>query len=192
MCLKYADIPFEEIVIPIRTVESEGQISAISPSKKVPCLHHNDIVVWNSLAIAEYLNELNPQAELLPKDQKKRALARSIACEMHSSFLDLRREMPMNMRLNKPKIPSIEAQKNINRILEIWQNARNQYKNEGEFLLGKFTIADAFFAPVVSRFVSYGIDVGKNQNYLQTIINHPLYKEWLNGALQESWVIEGF
>lgn len=192
LCAKYAGLDFEEVVIPIRTLESEQQISAISPSKKVPCLHHKGLIIWDSLAIAEYANELNPSAELLPKDQAKRALARSIVCEMHSGFLDLRKEFPMNMKLKKPIAPSADARKNIDRILEVWQNCRSKFSSEGEFLLGKFSIVDAFFAPIVSRFVSYEIDVGANQKYLESVINIPLYQEWLKSARAEKWVIEGF
>jgi glutathione S-transferase len=178
LCLKHAQIDFEEITIPLRQETSKTQINAISPSGKVPCLHHNGLVIWDSLAIAEFINELNPEAELLPKNQEKRAISRAITSEMHSGFLDLRKEMPMDIDLKTTYQPSPETQDNINRILEIWQKTQSKYADNGEFLLGKFSIADAFFAPVVSRFISYGIDVGEMKKYVKNITNLPIYQEW--------------
>ncbi len=179
LCLKHAQIDFEEIIIPLRQETTKAQINAISPSGKVPCLNYNEIIIWDSLAIAEFINELKPEAELLPKNQEKRAIARAIASEMHSGFLDLRKEMPMDTKLKTIQTPSPETQSNINRILEIWQQTQKKYADNGEFLLGKFSIADAFFAPVVSRFVSYGVDVGEMQKYVETISNLSIYQEWL-------------
>jgi glutathione S-transferase len=178
LCLKHAQIDFKEIIIPLRQETTKAQINAISPSGKVPCLNYNGLLIWDSLAIAEFINELNPQAELLPKNQEKRAIARAIASEMHSGFLDLRKEMPMDTKLKTTQQPSPEVQPNITRILEIWQQTQKKYADDGEFLLGKFSIADAFFAPVVSRFISYGIETGEMQKYLETISNLPIYQEW--------------
>ena len=102
---------------------------------------------------------------------------------MHSGFLDLRKEMPMDTKLKTTQIPNLEVQANIDRIVEIWSMARKKYGSDGEFLFGQFSIADAFFAPVVSRFVSYGVDnqglSGEVQNYIKTIINLPIYQEWV-------------
>jgi len=178
LCLKHAQIDFEEIIIPLRQETTKAQINAISPSGKVPCLNYNGIIIWDSLAIAEFINELNPEAELLPKNQEKRAIARAIASEMHSGFLDLRKEMPMDTNLKTTQTPSPETQPNINRILEIWHKTQTKYADNGNFLLGKFSITDAFFAPVVSRFVSYGVNVGEMQKYVETITNLPIYQEW--------------
>ncbi len=178
LCLKHAGIDFEEIIIPLRQDSTKAQINAISPSGKVPCLNYNGLEIWDSLAIAEFINELKPEAELLPKNQEKRAIARAIASEMHSGFMDLRKEMPMDTKLKTVQIPSPEVQANIDRILQIWQQTKEKYADNGEFLLGKFSIADAFFAPVVSRFVSYGVDVGEMQKYVEIITNLPIYQEW--------------
>ena len=182
LCLKHAGIDFKEVIIPLRTDATTANIAAFSPSKKVPCLDYNGLLIWDSLAIAEFVHELNPQAELLPANQEKRAIVRSISCEMHSGFLDLRKEMPMDIKLKTKQDPSPEALENINRILEIWKNTRKKYGDNGEFLLGKFSIADAFFAPVVSRFVSYGVDAGEMQSYVDAITSLPIYQEWVFGA----------
>ncbi len=183
LCLKYAQIDFKEVIIPLRTETTKANISAISPSKKVPCLDHNGLVIWDSLSICEFINEIKPEAELLPKNQEQRAIIRSVCAEMHSGFLDLRKEMPMDTKLKTTQIPNLEVQANIDRIVEIWSMARKKYGNDGEFLFGQFSIADAFFAPVVSRFVSYGVDnqglSGEVQNYIKTIINLPIYQEWV-------------
>lgn len=183
LCLKYAKIDFKEVIIPLRTETTKANISAISPSKKVPCLDHNGLVIWDSLSICEFINEIKPEAELLPKNQEQRAIIRSVCAEMHSGFLDLRKEMPMDTKLKTTQIPNLEVQANIDRIVEIWSMARKKYGSDGEFLFGQFSIADAFFAPVVSRFVSYGVDnqglSGEVQNYIKTIINLPIYQEWV-------------
>ena len=183
LCLKYAQIDFKEVIIPLRTETTKANISAISPSKKVPCLDHNGLVIWDSLSICEFINEIKPEAELLPQNQEQRAIIRSVCAEMHSGFLDLRKEMPMDTKLKTTQIPNLEVQANIDRIVEIWSMARKKYGSDGEFLFGQFSIADAFFAPVVSRFVSYGVDnqglSGEVQNYIKTIINLPIYQEWV-------------
>ena len=180
LCLKYAKIDFSTIIIPLRTQETKAEIAKISPSKKIPCLNYKGLLIWDSLAIAEFINEVAPQMEILPKDREKRAVTRAIACEMHSGFLDLRMELPMDVNLRIRKIINPAAQENIDRILEIWQNIKAKYGDGGDFLLGKFSIADAFFAPVVSRFVSYGVDVGQMQNYIDTIVSMPIYQEWID------------
>jgi len=178
LCLKYAQIDFQEIIIPLRTDETKNKISAISPSRKVPCLDYNGLLIWDSLAICEFINELKPEIELLPKDQGKRAIARSVIAEMHCGFLDLRKEMPLDTKLQTTQTPTPQAQENIDRILEIWRLSREKYGDGGEFLFGKFGIADAFFAPVVSRFVSYDVDTREMQGYIKTITNLPIYQEW--------------
>jgi len=179
LCLKYARIDFEEVIIPLRTDATKANIAAVSPSKKVPCLNYKGLLIWDSLAICEFINDLKPEAELLPQNQEKRAIIRSVVAEMHCGFLDLRQEMPMDTKLKTEQIPSSQAQINIDRILEIWKLVRQKYGDNGEFLFGKFSIADAFFAPVVSRFVSYGVDAGAMKNYIKTMTNLPIYQEWV-------------
>lgn len=179
LCLKYARIDFEEVIIPLRTDSTKANIAAVSPSKKVPCLNYKGLLIWDSLAICEFINDLKPEAELLPQNQEKRAIIRSVVAEMHCGFLDLRQEMPMDTKLKTEQMPSPQAQINIDRILEIWKLVRQKYGDNGEFLFGKFSIADAFFAPVISRFVSYGVDAGAMKNYIKTMTNLPIYQEWV-------------
>lgn len=179
LCLKYARIDFEEVIIPLRTNSTKANIAAVSPSKKVPCLNYKGLLIWDSLAICEFINDLKPEAELLPQNQEKRAIIRSVVAEMHCGFLDLRQEMPMDTKLKTEQMPSPQAQINIDRILEIWKLVRQKYGDNGEFLFGKFSIADAFFAPVISRFVSYGVDAGAMKNYIKTMTNLPIYQEWV-------------
>ncbi len=183
LCLKEAKIDFEEILIALRQDNTKAKIKVISPSGKVPCLVYNGLAIWDSLAIAEFVNELKPEAELLPKSLEKRAIARAIISEMHSGFMDLRKEMPMDTKLKTTQIPSPEVQANIDRILQIWATTKEKYGDGGDFLFGKFSIADAFFAPVVSRFVSYGVNVGKMQNYVDAVTNLPSYKEWFRDSI---------
>jgi glutathione S-transferase len=178
LCLKYAKVDFQEVIIPLRTPTTKFDIAQISSSKKVPCLNHNGLDIWDSLAICEFVNELQPEFQLLPKNQEERAIIRSVISEMHSGFLDLRNEMPMDFTLRTNKKPSPEALINIERIIEIWTEVRKKYGDDGDFLFGKFTLADAFFAPVVSRFVSYGIDANEMNGYIKTIANLPIYQEW--------------
>lgn len=183
LCAKHVGLDFEEILIPLRQEKSSEKIGEISESKKVPCLHHDGVVVWDSLAIAEYLNELFPEKNLFPKDQKVRALARSICSEMHSGFLNLRTEMSMNMKEKIDKEASEATKKEIARILEIWQSCLEKFN--GKFLFGDFSVADAFFAPVVSRFITYKVDVGGLEKYLKNISEHADYKEWQDAAFKE-------
>lgn len=184
LAVRFVGLAFEEVIIRLRKDTTEQEISKISASKKVPCLHHEGLIIWDSLAIAEYLNETFPEKKLFPRDKKKRALARSICAEMHSSFLNVRSEMPMNMKKRSVKEQTPAVQKEIARILEIWQNCLKEYN--GKYLLGEFSIADIFYAPIVSRFISYSVDTSTVQAYVKNISNHPLYKEWENEALKEA------
>ena len=186
LCAKYIGLDFSEVQIALRTENTTAEINKISASNKVPCLHHNNLIIWDSLAICEYLNEIAPEKNLWPQDQKQRAQARSICAEMHSGFPNLRSELSMDMKKKIIHEPTPATQKEINRILEIWKNCLKQSK--GKFLFGNFSIADAFFAPVVSRFISYGIDVGNLEEYLETISNLPFYKEWKIAAQKEQYV----
>jgi len=185
---------FDEVVIPLREKESQEEIMRYSPSGKVPVLHHKEIVVWDSLAIGEFLDETYPKARLWPRDPAQRAHARSISAEMHSGFPDLRRTMPMNMRSSFPGHEiAAEAHADINRITAIWRDCRMRYGSEGDFLFGAFTIADAMFAPVVSRFKTYGVSLNDTiRNYADAIWNLPELQQWYEAARNEPWIIPAF
>ncbi len=152
----------------------------------VPCLIHGDVSVWDTLAIAEYLNELFPEASMLPKEKVARARCRSISGEMHSGFSALRSSLPMNLRFHKPGFTVwSSAQADIDRITSIWRDCLNTWK--GPFLFGKHpTIADAMYAPVVTRFLSYDVAVDPlSKTFCDTIMRWPPMKEWIEDSRHE-------
>ncbi|TGL63519.1 glutathione S-transferase family protein [Leptospira sarikeiensis] len=184
--LKHFGIPFEEIPLKLFTPEYAQVIDKYSPSGKVPVLHDGNLQIWDSLGISEYLAETFSNKDFWPKDKTARAKARSITAEMHSGFSGLRSNLSMNFVGRKTDYqPPIEAQKDIDRIQEIWEECISSYG--GPFLFGKdFSIADAFYTPVVSRFITYGVKLSsKSSGYIQTISNLPAYKVWEDGAKLE-------
>ena len=194
LLFKAAGIPFKEKKIYIRKPDSLREIRKYSPGGRVPCLIDGKTRVWDSLSIAEYIHELYPKKNLWPKDKTARAEARSICAEMHSSFMDLRTKMNMNCLGYFPgKGLTPEVQKDIDRILEIWTNCRKKYGKNGPFLFGSFTIADAYYAPVVFRFNTYAVQVDPiSRKYMQTILGLKPMKEWLAGARKEKESIEAY
>lgn len=192
--LKQADIPFEEILIPLYEGEYKTQILHLSPSGKVPCLIDSNVAVWDSLAIAEYLAELYPSLHLWPDDPAARAEARSISAEMHAGFTHLRSEMGMNLRRQLPGIvPSADAQADIRRIEQIWTHCRQRHGANGPFLFGQFSIADAMYAPVCTRFRTYGVQLApENEAYVEHMLNLPAMREWYAAAHAEPHVIPRF
>ena len=200
--LKAAGIPFDEEVVSLYGEGSKQQILARSPSGKVPILidgqgngqGNDEARVWESLAILEYAAEKFPAAGLWPADAAARAHARAIATEMHAGFVALRTECGMNMwRPPAAKELSADAKANIARIQALWTDARSRYGAGGPFLFGRFCAADAMYAPVVSRFMTYAIGVtGPVEAYMQAMIALPAWQEWRKAALNESWVIPKF
>jgi len=189
--LKQTGAAFEEVVIPLRGPETRANILEHSPAGKVPILKTPDLVIWDSLAIAEYLAERHPDAGLWPTDGPARAVARSVTAEMHSGFPHLRQSLPMDMRNRRPdQMLSNETKADIRRIQTIWQDCRERYGARGDFLFGSFGIADAFFAPVVSRFVTYGIALDPvAATYRDAVMAWPDLKEWYTAAAGEPWEI---
>lgn len=192
LALKESGLEFEEILVALDQSDTKSKIAAFSPSQKVPCLIHENsntnqsVTVYDSLAICEYLAELAPNSGLWPTDFNKRAQARSCVAEMHSGFQSLRSQLSMDIRL-KIELRHLTEQtvSDIKRILIIWQEALS--RSPGPFLFGKFGIADAFYAPVVFRFISYGIDI-RNQpalNYIKSMKDHPHVQSWVKDALAE-------
>ncbi len=160
----------------------------------MPALIDGGVTVWDSLAIIEYLNEKFPDKKLWPQDGAARALARSVSAEMHSSFQGLRSECGMNVRRKPGKRDlSEQAVADIARVQQIWADCRARYGKGGPFLFGAFTAADAMYAPVVSRFLSYAIDVTPaTRAYMDAVTALPAWAEWTEAARAESWVIEKF
>ena len=187
---KLSKIEFDEVVVAPDDADARAEILLLSPSILVPCLTYNDIRVWDTLAIGEFLNEIAPKSALLPKDQATRAHCRSICGEMHSGFVSLRQALPMNIKAEIPqfKIWS-KAHGDIDRIKAIWRECLETYG--GPFLFGKISMADAMYAPVVSRFRTYGVKLdGALEAYADRVWDLPAMKEWREGALAEEDQIE--
>lgn len=195
MALKAAGIAFDEIVIPLYTGDADKQrILDVTRSGKVPALIDGDVTVWDSLAIIEYAAERFPDARLWPQNVAARAHARSISAEMHSGFMALRNECGMNIhRPIRSKSLSDDAKANIARIQQIWTECRAQHGGQGPYLFGSFSGADAMFAPVVHRFLTYAIYVAPPvRAYMETMLANAAFQEWTSAALAEALVIEKF
>lgn len=192
LAMKATGIPFDEIVIPLDEPNTKQEILRHSPSGRVPLLKVGEVNIWDSLAICEYLAERFPDRHLWPDDVTARAIARAHAAEMHSGFVALRDAMPMNIRSSFPKegrMPGV--QDDINRITAIWRRARRRFGAGGDFLYGRFSIVDAMYAPVVTRFRTYAIDLGEDeQAYSDAVWNHPAMQEWVTAAKNEPMVID--
>ncbi|CAN5324628.1 glutathione S-transferase family protein [soil metagenome] len=197
LAMKQSGLPFEELVVPLYGAEwdqtREGDEFAPS-SGKVPILWDGEIVVWDSLAIVEYLNEASGGTKFWPQDKGARAMARSMAAEMHSSFAALRRTHSMNIRRIYPPAPVDDAvAADLTRIMELWAQARARFGGEGDFLFGEFGAADIMFAPVVTRLITYSLPVARfAEPYMRSVIAHPFMQEWIGGAQAEDWIIERF
>ena len=185
LALAHTGAKFECKTILLDQDDTKANIAKVNPAAKVPVLHHDNLVVWDSLAICEYLSELYPDAKLWPADRAARARARAISAEMHSGFAPLRRDMPMDILTSAPgKGHSPEALTDARRVLAIWREALGA--SNGPFLFGSFTIADAMFAPVAPRFVTYGVDLDAAcRAYVDAIYALPAMKQWMADAEQE-------
>jgi len=192
IALRQAGIPFTEQKVGLFTEEFSQRVGAVSPAGLVPVLLDGDFAVWDTLAICEYAAERHPEAGLWPKDAKARARARSLAAQMHSGFGALRQAMPMNIEASLPGIDFPEAAlADVARVQAIWQETRAQFGQGGPFLFGAFSIADAFFAPVVSRFTTYGIAAsGPVREYMDAVLALPAMQEWTRDALAEATFVE--
>lgn len=192
LLLKHLGLNFEEILIPLYRPDSSEKIRQYSPAGKVPVLLDAELVIWDSLAIGEYLHEKFPQAHILPKDPAQRAYCRSIVAEMHSGFLNLRSNLSMNCR-RQIRLGEIQETvvSEIRRIDAIWSQCLT--KSEGPFLFGSFSLADAFYAPVALRFWTYGIELSQAASqYRDTILKLPEIQEWIEAAKKEPYTIEKF
>lgn len=192
LALRKAGIPFEEILIPLSETGTKAAILKHSGSGRVPALKHDDLTIWDSLAICEYAAELRPEAGLWPDDTAARAVARSVSAEMHTGFSALREHMPMNIRSRFPdegRRPGVKE--DIDRIAALWRQCRSRFGADGPFLFGRFTIADAMYAPVVTRFRTYGVALGEvEQAYADAVLGLDPMKEWIKSAQDEPMVID--
>jgi glutathione S-transferase len=189
LAAKIAGIPFHEVPVRLRQPDTAAQIALHSPSGRIPVLKRGGFTVWDSLAICEYLAELAPEARLWPAGAEARAVARAVSAEMHSGFQALREELSMDFHARiSGRVPSAKASADICRVVQIWCEARRKSGAGGPFLFGGFTIADAMFAPVATRFRTYGLDLadfgdtGAAAAYMQAILGLPQMQEWGEGA----------
>lgn len=192
LAVKLAGQAFEEIVIPLRQPETRAEILKYSPAGKVPTLIDGELVVWDSLAIVEYLAETFPEAGLWPAEAPARAFARSVCAEMHSGFPALRGHMPMNTAASLPgQGHHPDALADAARIMAIWRDCRERFGQDGGFLFGAPGAADAFYAPVVSRFVTHGVKLDPvSQAYCDSVMDWPLMRAWMAAAEAEPWTID--
>ena len=191
IAMKVAGIAFEEEVISLDAADFKSRVTMISGTGKVPALADGGVHVWESLAILEYLDEKYPHAQLWPADPAARAHARAIAAEMHAGFVPLRRHLPMNMwrPVIRRELPP-EVQSNVRRIEAIWTDCRARHGADGDFLFGRFGAADAMYAPVVSRFHTYAVEVGPvARAYMDAVMAQTAWREWRTAALAEPWVL---
>jgi glutathione S-transferase len=191
LVLKHSGIDFEEKLVPLDQPDTTEKIRAFSPSGRVPFLRHGAIEVWESLAICEYLAEVFSAAKLWPEDSAARAEARAVSNEMHAGFAELRYHLPMDVsRDHHDKNRASEVQGQIDRIQAMWSECRRRHGAGGPFLFGRFSIADGMFAPVCTRFHTYGVKLAPEAAaYVQTIMALPAMQDWIEAAKREPWVI---
>ena len=190
LTLTHAGAEFDELVIPLDQLGTPALLQRHSPTRRVPILRAGDLTVWDSLAIAELVAETFPAKQLWPVDPSARAMARAVTCEMHAGFLALREHMPFNVRRRSPgkgREPGVAE--DIARVTAIWRECRERFGAGGQMLFGRFSIADAFYAPVVSRFTTYAVDVDEVcSRYMDAVWALPSMQAWRAAAVAEPHV----
>jgi glutathione S-transferase len=193
LACKRSGLEFDEVLVPLSEPSTKAEILRWTPSGRVPGLKHGDLTIWDSLAIGEYVAELKPEARLWPADRAARAVARAVSAEMHSGFAALREAMPMNIRSSFPGRGITPAvQEDINRITAMWRDCRKRFgQGTGDDLLfGHFTIADAMYAPVVTRFATYAVELDDDARaYMAAVMALPEMIEWVDAARREPMII---
>ncbi|USI73949.1 glutathione S-transferase family protein [Sphingomonas morindae] len=197
LAVRQSGLPYEEITVPLydEAWDRRREGAEFAPSSgKVPILWDGETVVWDSLAIVDWLADRVGRERFWPEDPAARGMARSMAAEMHSSFAALRREHSMNIRRRYAPVPPSEAvQADLARLFELWAQARARFGGDGDFLFGAFGAADIMFAPVCTRLVTYGLPTPRFAlPYLQAVFEHPFLQDWIADAQAEDWVIEKF
>jgi glutathione S-transferase len=192
--MRHFGIAFDEVVIPLAQENFRAEILRYSPAGKCPSLHDGEIVVWDSLAIIEYIAELHPRIPVWPESRAARAQARSLAAEMHSGFMGLRGLLPMNMRRKvKRRELTPEASADVSRLEQAFEQARAEFGQAGAFLFGDFSAADAMFAPVVNRLHVYKVAVTPGTRvYMDAMMALPAWQDWSAQAQAEAWIIDKY
>jgi glutathione S-transferase len=191
-CLRKSGASFDEVLLPLDTPEFAERIGDFSPTRRVPVLWDDGQCVWDSLAICEYVNDRFAHGRLWPEDIYSRGLGRAMAAEMHGGFFQLRDKLPMNCRVDNRFVERDSAlQADIDRVFSLWGDSLACHGDKGPWLLGDVSIADAMFAPVVMRLRSYAITVPDDiKPYCDHVLADPDVKDWLEGALKETWIVE--
>ena len=190
LVLKRAGAQFDERLVRLNREDTPAMLAQATPAGLVPALKEGELTIWDSLAISEYAADRFPDARLWPADIERRALARSAACEMHSGFRSLRGELPMDLARREHKTLTPITQTDVRRVVTLWNSLRRRYR-DGPFLVGDWSIADAFFTPVATRFRTYGVllsdygDDGTAGAYAEVLLQQPEYLEWERGALED-------
>ena len=197
LACKQSELEFEELVVPMfdENWEKRREGDEFAPSLgKVPILWDDECVVWDSLAIIEFLAERVGRDRFWPEDDSARGMARSMAAEMHSGFAALRRDLPMNVRRIIDSGPlSDDVRSDIDRILQLWAQARARFGGTGDYLFGDWSAADIMFAPVVTRFVTYRVPVPPfAARYMEDVLHQEHVVEWIELAQDEPWVIDQY
>ena len=191
LALRHAGIEFDEQMVWLDTPETKAKIQAFSPSGRVPAFKDGSLLIWDSMAICEYAAEKFPA--LWPTDPRARAMARAVSAEMHAGFMALRSAMPMNLRATGRKVemtPAVLA--DIDRVEHLWTDCRARFGEGGPWLFGQWSIADAMYAPVATRFVTYGVHRdGTFDDYIATVFGGAYFKEWRQAALAETEIVGG-
>ncbi len=193
LLLQHYAIPFEEIKIALFTEGFKDELAKYSPTLRVPVLKDGETTIWDSLAICEFVSDKYLQGRALPKSVEDRGLCRAYCSEMHSGFFAIRNEMPMNCRALRRLELSDEAVAECKRVDQLFSEARAQFAAQGEYLFGKFSIADCMFAPVVTRFHSYGVALSEaGQEYMHFMLKNPALASWLEQAKQETQILADY
>jgi len=192
LLLNQTGVPFKEIVIQLYAADTRARILEHSPAGTVPILKTEDVTVWDSLAIAETLNEMFPDVGLWPDTPTTQAHTRAICNEMHSGISNLRRDMPFNPRAEGRRVPIREGlERELSRIQEIWTQCRERFGGDSDLLFRNFIVADSMFAPVVSRFRTYGVEVNPiARAYMDALWSLPIVQRLLKGALEEDYIAD--
>jgi glutathione S-transferase len=191
LLLKQFGIPFEEIIIPLDRPDTKARVLEHSPAGKVPILVDGDVTVWESIAIMDHVGEAYG-APVWPADRKARAMARSVAAEMHAGFQALRSACPMNLgKKYAPKDRGEAVARDVARFARIVRDARDQHGKDGPFLFGAFSAADAMYAPLATRLDTYSIPLdAATRAYVDVVLALPAFQEWRSAALKETWTVD--
>jgi len=193
LLLRHFGVPFEEVGIALFTQGYQQELAKYSPTLRVPVLKDGDSTIWDSLAICEYVSEKYLQGSALPTNIEERALCRSYCSEMHSGFVAIRSEMPMNCRASKRLEITAAAEIDCGRVDKLFSDARAAFSSRGDYLFGEFSLADCMFAPIVMRFTTYGIELSESsQKYVRTMLQNTALSDWVEDAQNESQILADF